>query len=241
MRDLFENRLKATSNRGGSRANAGRSSGWGLPKGSGLKAIKLPIVLVEKLQELKKNNVSAIEVIKRLSNQATVTSTDTNGLEYDTISPVELASLKNELAKYKRENKKLVKNCDTLLDKLEIVANTQADDGQVKTLEAKNQEFVEANIELATLNSDLVEEAEDSKQTIAALKGDIEKLETDLVNLQSKQTRTQTESITIDGVCIEPAAIQTALVEWDKKVESGKGPRWKNMKTFWSILKGVGK
>jgi len=233
--------------------SGGRKSGWiGAEKNDAVKAVRLPLPIFNALINAKK--ILSIQSIASKLSGGSCTTTDDDGLEYDSILPVELAELKRKLAKLETDKTKLANHCNQLLDKLEVVATTpQQSDSELEKLQSiidsqelkinelakSNKELGESNLELREL---LDEEQADNKLTVDALKADIVQLETSLSDLQSKQAEPkQSYGITIEGVTIKPEVVQTALVEWNDKVESGKGPRWKNMKTFWSILKGVGK
>ncbi|MBE9561245.1 MAG: hypothetical protein IMF12_00095 [Proteobacteria bacterium] len=160
-----------------------------------VKAVRLPLIIYNALMDAKKT-LSIQSIAKKLNGGSCTTIDD--GLEYEVINPIELAVLKNKLAKSEKDKKKLSDNCDKLLDKLESFINVPPYVSELEKLQSiidnqelkidelsiSNKELAEFNLEL---QSSLDEEQADSKQTIEALRFDIKKLESKLVNLQSKQ------------------------------------------------------
>ena len=181
--------------------NGGRKPLWiGIDKNYPVKALRLPEEIYEALIKAR-GRLSVKSIVKKLKGLSR-TSVDKDGAEYEGITPVELAELNNKLKKLEADKTKLVDNRDVLIsenERLSLRAVTISN--AYEELEARSLEVVQANQklqneldELYGLNSIISKlkkeqkiEREDSQQTIAALKSDIEKLESELVNLQSKQ------------------------------------------------------
>ncbi len=196
--------MEEPKGKGGKRINSGRPSEWkGINKGIDTFSCRLPITIHQALM-VAKTNLSSTEIINKLTGASTSNiSLDSNEIEYEIITPIELAELRNK-------NKQLAKDLK-IANKLNV-----------------------------TINGELAEERADSEMTIQALKNDINTLEQDLANLQSKQNvQPETGGIEIEGVFVKVEDVQHVINEWTGKVTKGTGPRWKNMRTFWSILKDL--
>ena len=185
----------------------GMTSTWISGERNGqVKAVRLPLIIYNALMDAKKT-LSIQSIAKKLNGGSCTTIDD--GLEYEVINPIELAVLKNKLAKSEKDKKKLSDNCDKLLDKLESFINVPPSDGQevrdlknqlnfltsdnerlslrAVTLSNAYEELETRNLEIVRTNQKMQAELGDSKTTNIALKADIEKLDSKLVNLQSKK------------------------------------------------------
>ncbi len=249
------------SNYGGKRKNAGRTSSWnGETKGiTPTKTVRVPNKLADAIK-IAKGKYSTEKIIEMLRGVGANPHED-YGIEGDLITPIELGELRNQIKRLETENTQLESKCNDILDQTEkmihaipeecLIDNTEELQQKIKQLESEleasqiamkdNQDklskFVQANTELGNVNSDLIEDIEDSKTTIEALRADIGRLEQDLNSLQSKQAEQKQQfNEPIEGVATR---IDESVIEnfHQKALEtSATNPRYDQLRELLAAL-----